>query len=317
MLFFEGDNIRGLFQNIEKIIGFSVERFVVESQRRNAYDYLSTFIPDYKKRLLKIVGLRPFIRNLTSFGRLVGLGDMSLASASYKGGEGDFVSVRISDPWFLPSICGVIAGGLEAANGNESSVSYDEIKEGEYLVTAFLSQHPVELEERLLLKTYPMKSGAIEIDRCRRCGGPSELSDYKWDFDRGVIENKANKRRFVLFVPSVFDAIFEELEKELGEHVSEVIIEAEKEFVKTGFYSIKEITREGNLQDEFAFRGLGNLVEMDLGESSLNMRVENPSVPMILTGFSQGIFELISGTDSEVEWERSEDGDLTIRVSPL
>jgi hypothetical protein len=162
-----------------------------------------------------------------------------------------------------------------------------------------------------------MKSGAIEIDRCRRCGGPSELSDYKWDFDRGVIENKANKRRFVLFVPSVFDAIFEELEKELGEHVSEVIIEAEKEFVKTGFYSIKEITREGNLQDEFAFRGLGNLVEMDLGESSLNMRVENPSVPMILTGFSQGIFELISGTDSEVEWERSEDGDLTIRVSPL
>src|SRR4030042_1647345 len=114
MLYFEPENIKVVFKNIEDTLGSSIEHIVIESQRRFAYGYLSRLVPDMAKKMIRITRVNPFIRNMTSLGKIMGLGDIRLVANVNRGKEDEHSILRIRQPWFLPAICGVIAGGTEA-----------------------------------------------------------------------------------------------------------------------------------------------------------------------------------------------------------
>ncbi|MBN2026819.1 MAG: hypothetical protein JW854_08690 [Actinobacteria bacterium] len=315
MLFFESENIAGLFRNIEEIIGLDIEHIIMESQHRSTYEYVTNLVPPLVRKVVSHVGLKQLTRNLLKLSALMGQGCGTLTSLKIKGSEDDHVAIAIRNPWFLPSNCGLISGGLEALTGLESRASYEEISPGEYLITARISSQPKELEGRLQKRSYPRKEGDLELKRCAFCGGPQDLASFSWNACEGIIETESSGRRMVLMGPGEFEPVFEELRNELGEHVTRVIMEAQRLFVTEGFYSREDIRQEKDLVHHFALRGLGNLREIDLAENRLSARLENPCMHMMMVGLLLGFYELIFGRKGEAAWEIDLDGDLVVEVS--
>ena len=116
--------------------------------------------------------------------------------------------------------------------------------------------------------------------------------------------------------PSMIDPILDELEEELGAAFPEVVIEAEKQFVKAGFVSLGEYAGEGYIRESLALRGLGNLSEITVEEKNVRLRLENAALHLMGVGITQGFYELAFGVDSTVDWELSEDGVLEVEVRP-
>jgi hypothetical protein len=315
MLFFESENIAGLFRNIEEIIGLDIERIIMESQHRSTYDYVVHLVPPLVRKIVRHVGLPQLTRNLLKLSGLMGQGNGSLTSLKVKGSADDHVAITIRNPWFLPSNCGLISGGLEALTGLESSASYEEIAPGEYLITTRISSHPKELEGRLQKRSYPRKEGDLELKRCESCGGPKDLESFAWKIDKGIIETKSSHRRMVLMGPGEFEPIFDELQNELGGHIPRVVMEAQRRFVTEGFYSREDIREEKDFTRHFALRGLGNLREINLTEKRLSVRLENPCLHLMMVGLFLGFYELIFGHKGKVDWEIDPDGDLIVEVS--
>jgi len=315
MVFFESGNINGTFGNIEEIIGMPIERIVIEAKRRATFDFVDHMLPGVVKAILRVVGVRPIIRNITSLGSVMGYGHIELIDIRRVHGKGDYATMRVTEPYSLPLFCGDLAGSFNAVDQREVGIDYEKVSPDIYDITGHVSKHPMELKGRLQTKPYTHKAGDIELERCSTCGGPKALSQYYWDLERGVIENTSTGRRMAMLGPAALDAIFEELEKELGENIPEVVIEAQRRFVKAGFSSSQEVRGVEDFRQELALRGAGNLKEFEADKDGLRVRIENPCLYLMLVGLIQGLFELAFGREGDVEWELAGDGDLTVKVT--
>jgi len=315
MVFFESGNINGTFGNIEEIIGMPIERIVIEAKRRATFDFVDHMLPGVVKAILRVVGVRPIIRNITSLGSVMGYGHIELIDIRRVHGKGDYATMRVTEPYSLPLFCGDLAGSFNAVDQREVGIDYEKVSPDIYDITGHVSKHPMELKGRLQTKPYTHKAGDIELERCSTCGGPKALSQYYWDLERGVIENRSTGRRMAMLGPAALDAIFEELEKELGENIPEVVIEAQRRFVKAGFSSSQEVRGVEDFRQELALRGAGNLKEFEADKDGLRVRIENPCLYLMLVGLTQGLFELAFGREGDVEWELAGDGDLTVKVT--
>ncbi len=259
--------------------------------------------------------MKPIAKRLTLLGRLMGFGDVELLSLRYMGDDGDYVKVGGRNIFYLPAYNGIINGSMEAVSGHESSISYEETSPGYYEITARVSTTPKELKERFRWPQYANKTGDLGLERCPSCGGLKALSGYEWGIDEGTIVNKADRRRMILLGPGESEAVFDELEKELGEEIPQVVIEAQRRFVKSGFYPLEMMQDEEGFREQLALRGLGNLREVDWGKEKLQLRWENPCMHLLLIGLAQGLFELVSGREGKLDWKLTDDGDLTVEVS--
>ena len=282
MIFIENDNILEVFKLIQEILGLSLEKVVIESQRKATYDYVDSILPVAARKIMRFTSYRPVVRNLTMLGRTYGLGDVSLLDMHIKGGEGDFVKLGIRNPFFLPAFCGMVVGAMEVVTGHECSVSHQEKSRDYYEVTTFVSTHPKEFVERLHWRAYSNRPGDAAPEKCSGCGGPRILSDYGFDLSAGIISRRASGRRMIIDGPAEFEAILDELEKELGEDISQILIEAQRRFVKMGFYDTDEVQDVGMFRDHLALRGFGNLKEISFEGGRLRVHLENPCLHLLL-----------------------------------
>ncbi len=315
MIFIETVAIEGVFASIEKMVGTSIERIITESERRTAYDYVDHLVPGPVKKAMRAISIAPLGRSIAEQGRLMGLGDVEVISIRSKGDEGDYVKISVKDPFFLPAFNGMVAGSMEALIGRECGVSYQEVSPGHYMIVSSVSNVPVELRERLRGREQVSKEGDLELERCRSCGGPQAMSGFEWRTGAGVIMDRDKGIRMGLGGPAEFEAIFDELEKELGEDIPRMVVEAQSKLIKD-FYHAEDARDMSALRDRLALQGLGLLREYDLEQDRLRMRVENPSLHLLLAGLALGLFELATGRGGGVDWRLAEDGDLVVEVSP-
>lgn len=314
MVFIESDSLKDTFLGIERIIGVSIEHIIVESQRRSTFESVNIELPTPVRALTRWTGTGPIARYIATIGRQNGLGDIQLVDFHRRRGKDDYIILRIREPYSLPHFCGNFAGAMEAIDGREISVTYEEKAQNEYELTARISSHAVEFKERLQRKTPHFKQGDIELERCDVCGGPQVLSKYAWRLERGVIENRESNRRMVFMGTATQEAIVAELIKELGDSIAQAAIEAQRELVASGFFSSDEIKGVSDFRDQFAYRGLGNLREIELEADHMHFRLENPCLHFMVVGLVQGLYERAFGVRSEVEWEITGDGDLVVDV---
>jgi hypothetical protein len=315
MAFVECENFDFLFRGIEDLVGLSIDRLLIDIERKGTRDYFIPLINDDVKKMLRedTSTFESLIKAASTTNRMNGLGRHELVSYRYEidNPAQDYVTTRCSEPYSLPLACGDLAGATEAAMDREyGDVTHKELDPGVYEVTAAVSEIPDELAGRLERKQYHHREGDIELERCSGCGGPAALSDFKWDLERGIIRTTINGRRVGIFHPSVLDPLFEELERELGEAIPEAVIESQKRFVKMGSYSVDEIGDEGEFHDQLALRGIGNLRKMERSSAGLSLRLDNACLHLIVIGMIQGLYEMETGSDSRVEWELSGEGDL-------
>lgn len=314
MIFIELENINSTFRGVEEIIGVPIDRIIVEAKRRATFDFVDHMLPGVVKAVVRLVGVKPVIRNVTALGRVMGYGKLELARMRRTHSEGDFVTIKASELYSLPLFSGDLAGSFNAIDRREVGITHEEVAPGEYEITAHLTPHPLELQERLKTKPYANKKGDVGLERCPGCGLPRALARYQWLPERGVILHRESGRRMVALGPATLDAIISELEKELGDTIPRVVVEAQRRFLRSGFYGVDEARSREDLRQALALRGLGNLVGLEWGEGSLRFHIENPCLNLVLVGLVQGIFELVTGREGRVEWEEREDGDLMVEV---
>jgi hypothetical protein len=295
--FIECENLDPLFRNVGEIIGMSIENLVVNIDARAVERFMSQLIPESIKEMVQARQMDPrlFLDNIMTYCHIIGFGRYEYIDSRYMRDDDDFSITRVEAPFSVPEAAGGIAGVTSALVGGEHAVTY---------------------EKKLRIRPYHHRDGDIELERCAACGVPAALSGFRWYLDRGLIVNKHNGRRMAILGPEHLDVLFRALEEELGETIPDVVVEAQRRFTRTGFYSIEEVSNEGDFRAQLALRGMGNLREISMGVGGMRIRIDNAAGHLLIVGMAQGLFEMALDVGSNVEWELTEDGNLEVEVRP-
>lgn len=317
MIFMESENLDPLFRGIEKIIGMPIEHVVMAAKRKAMRAYLGSLMPDMTKEMLRRreIDWKPVNDALRASASMVGYGKFEVADFRHEQDVDDYIVETIKEPYSIPLACGDMVGAFEILFGCDLGVEYKEVDNDLYEIRAFVASHPEELRGRLRFKQVDIKPGDIHFERCKTCGAPAALSDYAWHVDRGIIVNRLTGRRMVL-TGMELDTIFTELESELGDIIPRAVIEAQRRFVRTGFYDIEGLGTRG-MREQLAVRGLGNILELKSNERGLSIRIENSFLHLIVIGLVQGLYEYAFNVDTHLDWELSGEGELNVMVTPL
>ncbi len=316
MIFIECENIDATYRNVEEIIGVSIEHILIEAKRRATFDFVDHLLLAGVKTVVKLAGARIIARALTSMGNIMGYGKIELVDVHRMHGRDDHATFRVEKPYSLPLFCGDVAGSLNAIDRREVGISYVQVSPDVYEITGRISSHPLGLKERLDRTRYKYRPGDIEVERCPACGGPSFLSQYRWELENGIVTSRASGHRKATIGPAALESVISELQHELGETIAETVIEAQRRFVKTGFYSLAEASNEEGLRRHLFLRGMGNLREMKWNGRGMYLRIENACLHLILVGLAKGLYELYVSRTAEVEWEMDEGGAFIVRAWP-
>jgi hypothetical protein len=315
--FMESDNLNALLSGIEEIVGTPIERIILAARRRASRAYMARVIPDEVREMVQKQGLDllPLAEAFFTIGHVLGYGRFELVDYRLEYNDDDFFIIRIEKPYSILLGSADPAAAVEAMIGAELGFSYEEVSDDVYDIRIVRESHPEEFKGRLMMKSFEPGPGDIELETCSSCGGPLVLSNFQWDLEKGLINDKRNGRRMVVFAPTVLDAVFGELENELGEDITDAIIDAQRRFTR-GFFTPRDLVDEAAFRDALALRGAGNLRRFDMEKAGLSVRMENAPMHLMTIGFFQGIFETAHGVDSTVEWTFSEAGDLEMEVTP-
>lgn len=316
MVFIESENLDPLFGKVQELIGLPIEHVLITAKHRAVRAYLGSLIPEVTKELLRRRELdwQPVNDGLRLSARIMGYGRYELVDYRYEKDVDDYVVETISEPYSVPLACGDMAGAFEILFGCELGARYRQVGPELYEITCHVASHPEELKGRLRFRHFPLREGDIELERCKGCGGPRGLSNYRWYPDRGIILGATTGKRMIMTGMEV-DAIFSELENELGEDLPRLVIEAQRQFVRSGFYSIEGMGRL-DMRDQLALRGLGNLADLKSDQKGLYFRIENAFLHLMVVGLVQGLYELTYDEDTHLEWDFSGDGVLEISLTP-
>jgi hypothetical protein len=337
MVIFESAIIDNLFKGIEELIGLNIEHIVIESRRREVRKYIEGSFPAWMRKsvifLNEKLGDKPLIRypvkairgglgkfltrKVFDIGRVYGYGDVQLGPLW---GSWDLHPWRVNvmrNPHSVLFFAAEELASVEAFEGRDHWVRYEKLDEDTYQYTAYPGEHPVGLVGRLEKKRYDFKPGDIEYERCTGCGLPMEIAELEWDLEEGTIYDHGSGRRMALFGPFAMDATLYDLEAELGSSVPEVVVEAQRRYVKSRIAE-DNWRRSGTTFNRLtAMRGLGRISEFEADEKHLGVTIQNSCMPLLVLGMAQAIYETAMGAEkSTFVWRLSEDGDFdfTIRL---
>lgn len=316
--FIETESLDPIYSSISKTIGMPIGRLVIELASKGAGRYIRAITPSAIREMVR-EGTLPAenaAEVMFNVAQISGYGKHEIMEMRYRGDRDDFLMCRVTNPYSLFLVCGAVVGGFEAATERSVVSEYREVAPDQYEIQLLMGEHEKILEERLEIREYRHKDGDMELERCPTCGVPKALGEYQWDFDRGIIESTRTGRRMALVGPYVLDPMFKELEAELGKNVVEMAVEAQRLFVKSGAYSVDEVSNEEDFRTQLALRGSGNLRRIESNQKGLQMNIDNVANYMLTIGMAQAFFEMAYGEGSKVEWELSEEGNLEVLVTP-
>jgi hypothetical protein len=318
MAFIESETWDPIWAGLGELIGMPVERLVISSSQRATSIYMRKLIPDEVRERVEAgeQDIRPVIEAVLLIAQTMGYGVLELLDVKYERKEDDYAIVRYREPFSVPLTVASVLGTTVALTSRESTYEYDQVLSGACDIKVYPSEHPLELKARLTSKPYTPSAGSIELERCQTCGAPAALGEYKWDLERGVIRGRQTGRRMAMIGPQMIDPVFEELKAELGEEIPRLVVEAQRRFVRTGPFRAAEITGNDEMLRQFAIRGLGELTELHMGKRGVQVTLANSALHLWMVGMVQGVYELVFGEGSEVEWEFKDDGLLEIQVTP-
>jgi hypothetical protein len=337
MVFYESDYIDGIFRGIGEIIGISIDHIAIERKRRDTRKFMEKVFPEQIEKLREIFGGEK-INNMSSVSpsrkeEVLEIGRMVNSQATtigmvYGYGQIHFSNMWdfwdsfpwrtqiIRNPYSIVFFSADMLATIEAFEQQDMRVRFEKLAKSAYLLSVRPGPHPLGLKDRLKRKTYDVKPGDIVFERCPECHVPRRVGQCRWDLEEGNIVDEETGRRMALFDPAAMDTVFDDLENEVGESITEVIIEAQRRYGRSSM-SAENWKRSGyDFKSWVAIRGLGNITSFKADEKKLLMTVENPCMHLAQIGMAKALYELAWGAESSKhEWHRDEDGDLHIEVA--
>lgn len=317
--FVESENIDVIFWDIGKAIGMPIDHLVINLVGRGLELYLDALIPPALKEMVRnrTMDIPTFAETIFGLAHGMGYGKFEFLGYRYEEDDDDFLKIRITKPFSVLETSGAIVGAITSSTGGENLVTYEEVSPEVFEMTARWVTYPDIIKERLEVKLYQGEKGDVELERCPVCRTPLRLASMcRWDIENGLIVNAETGYRMALLGPAVMEGLFEALELELGEDIPDLVVDAQRRFVREGFMPIDLTQGLEGVRTHLALRGLGNLRELRMQESGAAMRLDNSCMQLLMVGLLQGSFERIYQVDSQVEWELSEKDSLRVEVTP-
>ena len=330
-VFFESESIDTLFRGVEEIIGVPIENIIIESRRRESRQYIDRLFPQEAKEVFRSLNdpqmkaedrkarrtaAQGVLNNIYDIARIFGYAGITMSPAAWETDEPfPWRFGVVHHPYSVPFQVAESLGTCEAFEGIDMWVKYEKTGEDIYEYEFYPSEHPVGLAERFKVKRYEFKPGEIAYDHCPECGVPAEISRYVWDLEKGSITDPDTGRRMAIFGPHSLDAIFVDLEEELGEDITLTIIEAQRRYIKSSWSTEKWLRGVDDFKRLTALRGMGNITSFDADRERVVVHVENTALLAFQVGIVQALVEMAYGVDSSTcDWESFDDGDMSITI---
>lgn len=303
MVLIEVDNLDLLFRKIEDLLTVPIERIIIETKRRATRDYIDRLTPPEVKEGVrkKEIPVEPLIQANNAISVVMGYGKPVLEGYRLEYDDEDHLTQVVINPYSVPLWCGDMTGAVESVTSRDNDVVYKSLAEDRVWIKVFPSEHPPQFRERLQTKKFPYREVDYALETCEGCGGPAELSWFSWETKGGTIKDKNTGRRVCMVGPAYLEAVFDEMEREIGEEIPRTIVEAQRQFVKEGgIYSPSDIGTLDEFRRLLAVRGLGYLEEFQVKHDGLFMRLINPALHLLMVGLLQGYYEVLFDLPSSV-----------------
>jgi hypothetical protein len=309
-LLYEVEGIDGLFRNVEKIVGQSVNRVIAEGKRKNTQEFLEGYFSGITGLLARTVGRRRVYSTIAGLGAIFGYGHFEIRDIK----RGEYVTIYGRNVYSLPLLVGDLLATFNVTERLPAEVHIEERGDG-YMITVNRGEKTEEdLSSRLEVIPLVPKPGDIHFDPCRACGAPIDLRKWRFDTEEGIITDTTTGRRMASMGIDQIDAVLRELEAELGKEFAEIILQAQRDYAVSNLGKEEMAQGRSYVRHFFALRGMGNLVEYEVNDARLEAVVENARPPLLVAGILYGIFELLSGRESGIDYDLHDDGSLHIRV---
>jgi hypothetical protein len=310
---YESEGFNTLFRNIEELVGLPVDRIIIEGKRKNSLEYLQDFLSGIRGFLARALMRRKVYNSISDLGAIFGYGHFDILDIK----KGERVEIFGRNIYSMPLLMGDLMATFNVMEELSADIQVEEEGDGSIFIITPGEIPEVELSSRLKAEVLPLKPGNIDFEWCPRCGAPLDLMEFKWNLEEGTITDSNTARQIASLGMEHIDAVFRELEAELGEDIARVIVQAQRDYAKQ---VLTEEELEGGsryFNRFFALRGMGNLVQFDMSDNALAAVVENASPPFMVAGILQGIFEAATVKKSACEYVRGDDGILTVSVKAL
>ena len=316
----ESGEFENLFDGLSSTIGTSIDRFMIQAQKdmgKALYDRLPI-------RHLKLVPANRFTRpqwlaklTISIVSRNISIfGDGRVSLDHYQVGES--AVIRLKNYCLVPMLVGSAMGVYEALEEMPDSEADFSIEEGDLVIRlTHAAEKPVS-ESRLHLETVRPGTGPLSYRRCARCDAPLLAAQtFSWDLGEGIITNReTGARDVILSVPSV-NAVFRELEKEIGEEMAELIFDTQRKLTAQRLESVNvedpEVFWERYLT-EMGLRGLGYPRLFEVKGDSISVEMQNAYNQDLYAARLAGALERITGQKSAIVWEKREPSSATYSI---
>lgn len=305
--FYEVDGLDELFKNIEAKIGRSIFRIIVEARRKDVLGFLEKYLSGVRGVFARSLGGRMVYNSVATVGATFGLGRFEVRDIK----RGDHFTVFCKNVYSVPLLAGDLIATFNAVERLPATIEIEEM-EGGLLCTVMRGESDETITSRLQPVYVAPKPGSIRFERCAKCDTPLYMKDVVYDYEEGVITDKHTGRRMTFLSTSNMEAVFREFELELGEDIIPVILEAQKDCAKK-ILRKEEVASRSDVRDFFAVRGLGELVGYSLDDRRLEARMENAYPYLMVVGLLHGMFEIVTGREGKLSYNR--DGEESLQVT--
>lgn len=309
--FYEVSGLNELFQNIEALIDKSIFRIIVEARRRDTLGFLEEYLSGIKGVFARSIGGRIVYNGVATIGATFGLGNFEVQDVK----RGEYFTVYCENVYSVPLLAGDLLAAFNAVERLPATFDQKEVKDG-ILCTVSRGKEDETISSRLQPEYVAPKPGSIHLGRCTKCDTPLYMKDVVYDHENGIITDKHSGRRMTFLSTSNMDAIFREFELELGEEIIPVILAAQKDYARNTLRS-EEIASQADVRDFFAIRGLGELMDYDLDDNRLEVRMENAYPYLLVVGLLHGMFEILTGREGTLDYTKDEDESLQITIEAV
>lgn len=292
---------------IEEQLGIPIDHIIIDAKRRGAKLYVDNILTGptgmiLRFKLLRRAGYTYMIKQAEA----IGLAQPKISE--YRAERSFVLEARFvyHDAIFTGDVC----GAFESIEGIRARPSYE--RSGEYTTIRIEAWENAPEEERLQVEYATPKPAQAGYSRCPVCGTPQEIAEWRWDPERGKVMDSATGEWLIFIDIGGLNAVFRELENELGEEIPRLIADLTREF-----YSRLRNDHRGKTLEDLSFlkiRGFG-VPESGIptGEDPTKGTViRNPFNASIVAGAAAAV---CCGEDEGFDWKSPEDGVVEVSSS--